>query len=116
MKENKLGREDLLDQSELTDYDDDDGDGKGGDLVVGAKVTDDFEGVVVDLLGSHQVRVVCTDCLDTFMITSEQYVLIVSFVHSHKSPFDLVKKTLYMFSAFHGFCSKAFQPYLMKMT
>ena len=66
MKENKLGREDLLDQSELTDYDDDDGDGKGGDLVVGAKVTDDFEGVVVDLLGSHQVGVVCTDCLNHY--------------------------------------------------
>ena len=92
--------------------DDDDDDFEGGDLVVGPKVTDDFEGVVVDLLGSHQVGVVCTDCLDIILITSKQSVLIVSFVHSHKSHFDLIKKTLYMFSAFHGFCSKAFHPYL----
>ena len=50
--------------------------GQGGDPVVRAKVADDFEGVVVDLLGSHQVWVVCADRLkmQLVLISAISYV------------------------------------------
>ena len=65
-------------------------------------MSDDFKGVVVDLLCSEQVGIVGTNCL-------RQWHFIVLLLSCWWS---WIEYTLYIFSAFQGFCSKAFHPYL----